>query len=248
MMQKEFQPLLSELAVLLPVQFGDRLVSGYLHGSILYGDAIPGVSDLDYVVILAEPSEADRRWLQALSQSLEGRYPAAAQVHLTPVSPEDLRSRAFLRFALAHNAALHLGQDALALLAALGIAVPAADAAFAQGRLAFARHCFQQALRGETPDCTGPLPDESPFRLRKFARYFVVIEGAYCLMSLGRFRSFRPGEVLAGLDEAFPEHLGLLSLTRTILSDPHQHDLLPDEYLRQLEPLMQDMFHAIEIA
>ena len=177
-MQNEFRPLLDNVATLCQEYFGSRLIGGYLHGSILYGDAIPGVSDLDYMLVLTAHANADQAWLRETARALEEQYPIADEVHLTPITIDELRSQSFARFALTHNATLHIGQDALAILAADGVSIPVPDAAFAKGRLDFARHCFQQALGNKPPDCTGPLPTESCYVLRKFARYFVIIEGA----------------------------------------------------------------------
>lgn len=245
-MQDEFRPLLEKVAALCQEYFGSRLIAGYLHGSILYGDAIPGVSDLDYMLVLSALTDADLTWLRETAHALEAQYPAAGEVHLSPMTMEDLRGQSFARFALAHNAALHMGQDALAILAADSVTVPSPDAAFAKGRLDFARRCFQQALDNQTPDCTGPLPTENCYILRKFARYFVVIEGAYFLMCKGKFHSFRSADVLPRLRECFPQHQDTLHLTQMILNNPKAYDLLPTDYLRQIKSLVAEMFSAIE--
>lgn len=244
-MQKEFRPLLDSVAAVCQDYFGPRLIAGYLHGSILYGDAIPGVSDLDYMLVLTDLSEADKSWLRDTAHTLELQHSVAAEVHLSPCTLDDLRAQSFARFALTYNAGLHLGQDPLAMLAAEGETVPAPDTAFAKSRLEFARHCFQQALRNETPDCTGPLPNEPCYILRKFARYFVVIEGAYYLMSKGQFESFRPQSVLSALTERFPSHVETLILTNTILDAPTNQSLSPSEYLLRIEPLVMEMFDKI---
>ncbi len=245
-MQNEFRPLLDNVATLCQEYFGSRLIGGYLHGSILYGDAIPGVSDLDYMLVLTAHANADQAWLRETARALEEQYPIADEVHLTPITIDELRSQSFARFALTHNATLHIGQDALAILAADGVSIPVPDAAFAKGRLDFARHCFQQALGNKTPDCTGPLPTESCYVLRKFARYFVIIEGAYYLMTKGKFRSFRSTDVLPSLMACFPQHQDALQLTQMILDDPKISHLLPAEYLRRIKAFVTEMFSSIE--
>lgn len=245
-MQNEFHPLLNSVASKCQNHFGKRLIAGYLHGSILYGDAIPGVSDLDYLLVLTSLTDDDKVWLFETAHAVELEYPIAAEVHLSPVTMDDLRNQSFARFALMHNAALHMGQDALSLLAVEGVTIPTPDASFAKGRLDFARHCFQQALRGETPDCTGPLPDENCYILRKFTRYFVVIEGAYYLMSKGLFRSFRSVDVLPALTELLPQHQETLQYAQNLLTTPNKYNDLPMDYIYQIEPLVTEMFSFIE--
>lgn len=245
-MQKEFQALLDEIAALLPAYFSDRFISGYLHGSVYYGDAIPGVSDLDYMVILTNLTEADKAWLRQTARELERLFPVAAEVHLNTCTLDELRSQSFTRFALTYNATLHAGQDALAMLTSEGITAPSPNAAFAKARLDFARQCFQQALMGETPACTGPLPTETPFILRKFARYFVVIEGAYFLMCRDLFCGFRTVDVLPALMNGCLEYRDMLLLTEAILSAPENQILTPDEYLCRIQPLVMWMFAQIE--
>jgi predicted nucleotidyltransferase len=55
---------------------GARLHSAYLYGSIPRGTALPGVSDLDLLVVLRdEPTEADRADAKALEAALDGAFP-----------------------------------------------------------------------------------------------------------------------------------------------------------------------------
>ncbi|HEY6314722.1 MAG TPA: nucleotidyltransferase domain-containing protein [Streptosporangiaceae bacterium] len=56
--------------------FGARLHSAYLYGSIPRGTAVPGVSDLDVLVVLQdEPTEADRVTAQTLGAALDEAFP-----------------------------------------------------------------------------------------------------------------------------------------------------------------------------
>lgn len=248
-MHSDFMRLAQEASRRCQVHFGADCLAGYLHGSVRTGDALAGVSDLDYMLILcAEPSPEALCWLKETSCALKAEFPVAAEVHLSPCTLEELRGNAFARFALHHNAMRCFGRDVLSTLAEEGYPAPESDAAFAKGRLDFARHCFTQALRGDTPDCTGSLPREEWAVVRKFARYFVVIEGAYCLMSRGEFRSFLPDDVLPSLAAAFPEEAGRIRWTHAMLEDPRNAGLSRAEYLQCISPLVQRMFTTIQNA
>ncbi|MEY9957066.1 nucleotidyltransferase domain-containing protein [Streptacidiphilus sp. MAP5-52] len=55
---------------------GSRLHSAYLYGSIPRGTAVPGVSDLDLLLVLHEPpTPADREAADALASSLDATFP-----------------------------------------------------------------------------------------------------------------------------------------------------------------------------
>ena len=53
-MDQQFTLLAQEADMLCRDYFGKRLAACYLHGSIAMGDAIAGISDLDYYVVLSE--------------------------------------------------------------------------------------------------------------------------------------------------------------------------------------------------
>jgi predicted nucleotidyltransferase len=55
---------------------GPRLHSAYLYGSIPRGTAVPGVSDLDLLIVFRdEPADADRAAANALEAALDDAYP-----------------------------------------------------------------------------------------------------------------------------------------------------------------------------
>ncbi len=246
-MQELFRPLVEAVQEKIPAAFGSRCLASYLHGSIRVGDAVPGVSDLDYMFILSDgPTEADQVWLRETERLLQKRYPVVAQVHLSPLSVVDLQDNAFARFALRYNAMRLHGEDVLASLEAAGIPTPAPDAAFAKGRLGFARACLEQALAGQEPDCTGPLPVGDAWVARKYARYFVVIEGAYFLMAQGLFRSFEVTEVMPALYAVCQDFREQLCITARVLEDPAGTD--SHAYLLIIAPLVAWMHQQIEKA
>ena len=92
---------------------------------------------------------------------------------------KELAKDKFARFALRYNSMLYLGIDIARQLDDNGCERFEPDAAMANGRLAFARHCFEQALSNEQPVCTGEIPEDTFYASRKYARYFVIIEGAW---------------------------------------------------------------------
>ena len=240
--QPEFQPLLDEALRLSQEALGSRLCAFYLHGSIAQGDAIAGVSDLDAMLILADDvTVSDRTWQTAAQQELHTRFPIAEEVHLTLLSLDDLAGNDFARFALRYNASLASGQDVVR-----SMDCPAPDAAMAKSRLDFARQCFDDALTGKQPACTGPLPADPYWLARKFARYFVVIEGAYYLMAQGAFISFAPRDVLPALERYVPQFAPELHLTQQVLADAPAAGITGQAYLYKIHMLVKWMFNHIQ--
>ncbi len=59
---------------------GERLLAIYLSGSIMYGDALPGVSDVDWWTICRdEPTEADQTFCDELKRLMPERFPVVAE-------------------------------------------------------------------------------------------------------------------------------------------------------------------------
>lgn len=242
-MQPEFQPLVTAATTLCESALGDRLTAIYLHGSVATGDAVAGISDLDcFLVTRGALSDADTHTLAQLEARLLSEYPIASEVHLSARSTDDLAADSFARFILKYNSMLIFGRDIVRELDRISPTLEP-NAATAKGRLPFARHCFSQALDGRQPDCTGPLPSDPCYVSRKFARYFVVIEGAYFLMSQNKFTSFAKEDVLTELaDYGFADEL---ALTRAVLTDAKLAAVEPDEFLRRVRPLVDWMFDTI---
>ena len=66
-------------ADLLVRELGPRLHSGYLYGSVVRGNAVPGRSDLDLIAVLWTPAEAaDRLAAARVERALVGRFPLLA--------------------------------------------------------------------------------------------------------------------------------------------------------------------------
>ena len=120
-----------------------------------------------------------------------------------------------------------------------------ADKNIAKTRLKFAKQCFEDALNGKQPASTGELPKNTYYISRKFARYFVIIEGAYRLMSINKFNSFEKGQVLIGLREACPEFNHVLDLTEKVLQNPVEAGITHEEFLEKINPFMSMIFENI---
>lgn len=241
-LQPEFRPLVNAALAAAQAALGSRLCAFYLHGSVAMGDAIPKISDLDAMLILQDAVTADDlAWQKDAQARLAAQYPVCEDIHLTMMSKSDLAGNSFACFALRFNAFLLCGTDAAAQYPC-----PAPDAAMAKSRLAFARQCFDDALAGKQPACTGPLPEDTMYRARKFARYFVIIEGAYYLMSQGRFTSFAAKDVLPALHDAAPQFSEALRITEAVLRDAKNAGIASQDYLYTIFMLVKWMFDQID--
>ena len=241
-LQPAFLNLVNASLCAAKAAFGERLCAFYLHGSVAMGDAIPGLSDLDALLILRDAvTDADRTQQSELQASLQARFPVAEEVHLNVMSAGDLAQNSFACFALKYNATLLYGSDVTGALPC-----PAPDKEMAKSRLAFARQCFDEALRGEQPACTGPLPEDTYYRARKYARYFVVIEGAYYLMAQNTFTSFRKEDVLPALKAAAPQFSQALTLTESVLYDAQNAKVDAQTFLSAILTLVNWMFNQID--
>ena len=71
-----FVPVVGAASARITETFGARLHSAYLYGSIPRGTAVPGVSDLDLLIVLHdEPTDADRAAAKTLEASLNDTFP-----------------------------------------------------------------------------------------------------------------------------------------------------------------------------
>ena len=248
-MQKEFSPIVEELENQCQIYFAERLVSAYLHGSIDKEDALPGVSDLDYFLIISDNlTEDDEIWVRKLEDILQSRYNIVDEVHLAVHAAEDLRANHFAIFTLKYNATLRLGTDITEIFALDENEIYRPDKELAKSRLIFAKKCFSEALNNLQPACTGELPNNTYYAVRKFARYFVIIEGAYFLMSLGEFHSFDKKDVMLGLRENCKGFENFFDVADMVLSDPIKAGIAQEDFLRQARPFMEWIFEQIAVA
>lgn len=245
-MQKEFQPLVDDAIARVREYFGKRFLAVYLHGSLNYGDAVAGVSDMDcYIVISGELNDDDKSWISGNEALLQEKYPVINGVHLAVHSAEELKKDAYTRFMLTYNSSLYAGADIVQTLNTeeFGVIRPGREAA--KSRLKFAKRCFDEALSGRQPACMGELPENTYYIARKFARYFVIIEGAYLLMSINKFNSFEKTKVLMGLRENYSEFNGVFDLTEKVLINPSEAGITHGEFLMKIRPFVMMMFESI---
>ena len=80
-------------ADLLVRELGPRLHSGYLYGSVVRGNAVPGRSDLDLVAVLWTPAEAaDRFAASRVERGLVARFPLLASAGVALSDLHEVRS------------------------------------------------------------------------------------------------------------------------------------------------------------
>lgn len=249
MIQPEYRNLVDEALGAAREWLGRRFLAAYLHGSVEKGDAVPGVSDLDLAIVVSQSDrEADGAWLRELCASLEQRYPVIDEAHITLTALNELKENRFARFAYMVNASLIAGEDVAAALNDADAQRYLPDKRMAKMRLGFAKQCFEDALAGKTPACTGALPENACDAARKLARYFVVIEGAYFLMARGRFQSFDADGVVRLLSEEAGMFTEEIELARRVLVNSSAAGIDPKTLLSRIEPLVRWMFEEIEKA
>ena len=246
-MQEEFVPVVEMLESECKEYFGERICTAYLHGSIDKQDAVYGISDLDYYLILHDAiAPADIAWSQNTTKKLEKQFCSVDEVHLSIQWIEGLRDDPFTRFILSHNATLRIGMPIEAVQESRGYVSFSPDKQLAKMRLGFARQCFCDALHDKQPACTGDLPENLYYASRKLARYFIVVEGAYFLMSRNIFSGFDKACVLAGLKAEAPSFSCVLGMAESVLDDPVHAHIEPAKFLEEVRPLVEWMFEEID--
>ena len=93
--QPEYQGLPDATAGLLAEEFGPLLHSGYLYGSVVRGNAVPGRSDVDLIaVLLAAPAEEDRARADHVERALVERFPVLVSAGVGLTHLQEIRSPA----------------------------------------------------------------------------------------------------------------------------------------------------------
>ena len=245
-MQKEFQPLVDDAIMQVKKYFSKRFLAAYLHGSLNYGDAIPNISDMDcYIVIKDDLNNNDKTWISDNENKLQNKYPIINGVHLSTHSAEEVKKDAYTRFILKYNSSLYDGVDIAESFNTEEFGVIKPDKSVAKSRLKFAKQCFDDALNGKQPACTGELPKNTYYIARKFARYFVIIEGAYWLMSINKFISFEKEKVLIDLRENCSEFNDVLDLAEKVLLNPVEAGISHEDFGVKISPFMVMIFEHI---
>jgi hypothetical protein len=240
LIQDEFRDLVAATDAACAARFESRLRGAFLAGSTAFGEAWPGASDLDWFAYLqGEPTPADKAWQRRTRKGLESRFPVAGEVHLNLFSLDRLRRETFERFIIRYNAVRVRGTNLVAELAREGFRTPRPSRKLAKGRLGFVRECWEATLAGRCPpSLQNPLPSDPFLTTRKLARNYVIVEGAFALMTLGTFRSFKQEVVLRGLREASARWRPLVKTTEAVLADPFRAAVPPQAFVRDLRPFM----------
>ena len=93
--QPEYQGVPDAAAGLLADEFGSRLHSGYLYGSVVRGNAVPGRSDVDLLaVLLAAPVDEDRARRERVERALTQRFPVVFSAGVGLTHLQEVRSPA----------------------------------------------------------------------------------------------------------------------------------------------------------
>ena len=91
--QPEYRGVPEVAADLLVRELGPRLHSGYLYGSVVRGNAVPGRSDLDLVAVLWAPAAAaDRLAATRVERALVARFPILPTAGVGLTHLEEVRS------------------------------------------------------------------------------------------------------------------------------------------------------------
>jgi predicted nucleotidyltransferase len=93
--QPEYQGVPHAAAGLLADEFGPRLHSAYLYGSVVRGNAVPGHSDVDLIaVLLAAPTDDDRARADRVERALVDRFPVLFSAGIGLTHLQEIRSPA----------------------------------------------------------------------------------------------------------------------------------------------------------
>lgn len=246
-MQSEFVPIVEEATEECKRYFKDSFCAAYLHGSIALNDAVPYVSDMDYYLVVSDkPSLEDKEYLKKLEARIQNKYPIIDKAHIEIHSVEEVREDRFARFILRYNSIVYSGEDIVKSLEESGCERILPNADTAKSRLTFARQCFSDALSGSQPANMGDIPNDTYYAARKYARYFVIIEGAYFLMASHRFSSFEKETVLKELRNTTEGFENILDITQLVLSEPVKTGIGHNEYLTIIKPFVEYIFDKIE--
>jgi uncharacterized protein len=93
--QPEYRGLPDAVADLLAGEFGSRLHSAYLYGSVVRGNAVPGRSDIDVLAVLqAAPTDEDQGRADRVERALVERFPVLSSARIGLTHLQEVRSPA----------------------------------------------------------------------------------------------------------------------------------------------------------
>jgi hypothetical protein len=247
--QKEFRSVVEEGAQLCVAHFTNRLKAAYIHGSIAFSEALPGVSDADCLMLFdEEPKDEDRVWAKNQEIELQRKFPVVSVFHLHLFSLDRVREEPWWRFMLRHNAIRLYGADIPSQMESEGIEIPPPARPLAKRFVGFMRKNIEQALTGHPPKELFKLPDTPTLASRKFARVLIVITGGFLLMVDNAFGGFRQGEVIERLKIQYPQWKSVFLEAEKILQRPREAVMGPDEFIAKADPFCRWALDRIEEA
>ena len=245
--QEGFQSAVEEITRKCQNYFSNRLRSIYITGSVGTNEAISGASDLDYWGFISdEVSDKDRLWLAKTELEIGKKFEIFDGVHISIKSIEFLKKDKFTRFILKYNSILYYGYDIVSEIDSLSFELYEPNKEVAKERLVFARQCLKDALENKCPQCLDKIPENTYLAARKFARYFVLVEGAYFLMSKNKFESFKQERVIQQLKENSCGFNDILDLALEIIKKPLETKVKHDDFIVKVCPFTEWIFAEIE--
>lgn len=238
--QQEFGPTIVRALDLCEGHYRGRLKAVFLAGSVAFGEAWPGASDVDlFVFVDPGPNEGDRAWAGDTSRALSGNLPAGSDFHLAVHPFQRLRTDETWRYLLRFFATQLHGGDSLADLERDGIHTPRPTKRMATIAVRTTRRVLDETMEDHFPERVFPLPSEPWKATRKLARWFMIHEGATLLIADDKFTSFRQTDVLRQLRTAFPQWADCFAVTERILTDPEGAGISPDEFMAVVAPFIR---------
>lgn len=237
--QEEFRAPVEEALQNCLIRFGDRLKSVVLGGSVAFGEAVPGASDVDWFTFLKdEPTSEDIEWWDETRAKLTNDNPAIKEFGSGLFQADRLRQEHYWRFIIRYNSVLLYGSDIVAELEREGVKTLVPSAKMLKSRVLWVEETLKAAVAGNIPEKLFETPKNPAFLARKLARNFVVLEGAYLLMADGHFETFRQKAVIDKLRFHYPEFADLYDITEQLAMNPMQVDISPVNLLHMIAPFI----------
>jgi len=249
MVQIGFESLIDETTQKCKDHFHNRLYATYLTGSIRISEAIIGESDLDYWVLISdELNDYDKIWIANTEIEISNRHKIIDVAHINVKPISELYNDKFTRFVLKYNSELYYGCDILSEIESTGADSYEPSKVIAKERLLFARKCLEDAIKNICPQCMDKIPENTYFAARKYARYFIIIEGAYYLMAMNKFETYKQERVIQALRTNSVGFSDILDLSFAVLKDPLEAAIKHSDYIISIYPFVKWMFEEIERA
>lgn len=197
--QNEYKDQVEDVVNFLVSEFNPHVLAIYIGGSVWNNEAIPYVSDVDINMIMEYNIDSKNK-IDAFLKELRSRYCFSAEIHINVYSIDFLAKNPMMRFIIIHNSGLLYGINIVKQIndKSSDSVVPSVDAYMK--RRDFAIKCFKDLVDERVKlDNIGLLPADEQYASRKIVQYFLVIEGAYYLMKMGRFISFETALILEQL-------------------------------------------------